>query len=520
MRETVYITTPIYYVNDVPHLGHAYTTIAADTLARWHRSKGRDVRFITGTDEHGQKIERAASARGERPIELADRVVARFRALWEQLHVDHDDFIRTTEPRHQASVQTLWSKMAAAGDIARGTYEGLYCTGCEGYKTEKELDDQGCCPDHGTKAEVLSEPSYFFKLESYRQRLLDHIAANPGVIQPDARRNKVVADLSEAVGDLSISRTTFSWGVPVPGDDAHVMYVWLDALTNYISVLGWPDGDLYGRYWAEGTRRIHLIGKDILWFHTVYWPCFLMSAGLPMATTCFAHGWWTVEGRKMSKTLGNVVDPGRVAELYGADALRYFLLREVPFGSDGDFSKEALIQRINSELANDLGNLANRTLAMAGRWWQGVVPETRTDRMAEWEQTIYRIDEAMEAVQPHKALEAALSWVRSCNRDIDARAPWTAHKEGRLPDRDDCVTDTLEGVRRACAVLAPFMPVKMAELSHKLGLSAPPTVRDLGPWAVALVGNTVTAGDPLFPRIDPEQAPDITAPLESGTQVQ
>ncbi len=514
MSETVYITTPIYYVNDVPHLGHAYTTVAADALARWHRSSGRDVRFITGTDEHGQKIERAASARGERPIELADRVVARFRALWEQLHISHDDFIRTTEPRHEASVQSLWSKMAAAGDIVEGAYEGLYCTGCEAYKTDKDLDAQGRCPDHGTKAELLSEPSYFFKLESYRRRLLDHIAAHPDVILPEARRNKVVADLAAPVGDLSISRTSFSWGVPVPGDDAHVMYVWLDALTNYISVLGWPDGEMYARYWSEDARRIHLIGKDILWFHTVYWPCFLMSAQLPMASTVFVHGWWTIEGRKMSKTLGNVVDPGRVAELYGADALRYFLLREVPFGGDGDFSKDALIHRINSDLANDLGNLANRTLAMTGRWCDGVVPETRTDRMAEWDETFERIDAAMEAVQPHKALDAALAWVRSCNKDIDARAPWAAHKEGRFADRDDCLADTLEGVRRACAVLAPFMPVKMQALADKLGLAEPPAVNDQGEWGAALVGNAVTAGDPLFPRIDPDEAPEITTPAE------
>lgn len=518
MSETVYITTPIYYVNDVPHLGHAYTTIAADALARWHRSSGRDVWFITGTDEHGQKIERAASARGERPIELADRVVARFRALWDQLHISHDDFIRTTEARHEASVQQLWSKMAAAGDIVEGAYEGLYCTGCEAYKTDKELDADGVCPDHGTKAEVLSEPSYFFKLEAYRQKLLDHIAAHPGVIQPEARRNKIVADLSEPVSDLSISRTSFSWGVPVPGDDAHVMYVWLDALTNYISVLGWPDGEGYRRFWAEGARRIHLIGKDILWFHTVYWPCFLMSAQLPMATTCFAHGWWTVEGRKMSKSLGNAVDPGRVAQLYGADALRYFLLREVPFGGDGDFSKDALVQRINSDLGNDLGNLANRTLAMTGRWCDGVVPEGRTDRLPEWEETFRRVDEAMESLQPHKALDAALAWVRSCNKDIDSRAPWLAHKEERTADRDDCLADTLEGIRRACAVLAPFMPVKMAELALKLGLPGVPKLTELGGWGEALAGCTVAVGDPLFPRIDPDEAPAVTSAPEPEPQ--
>ncbi len=512
MSESVYITTPIYYVNDVPHLGHAYTTVVADALARWHRSCGRDVWFVTGTDEHGQKIERAASARGEQPIELADRVVARFRALWEQLHISHDDFIRTTEPRHQASVQAFWAKMAAGGDIVEGAYEGLYCTGCEAYKTEKELDDQGRCPDHGTKAELLKEPSYFFKLDDYRQRLLDRIAADPELILPEARRNKVVADLAEPIGDLSISRTSFSWGVPVPGDAAHVMYVWLDALTNYISALGWPDGDLYERYWAKGGRRIHLIGKDILWFHTVYWPSFLMAAEVPLPTTVFAHGWWTVEGRKMSKTLGNAVDPGRVAELYGADALRYFLMREVSFGADGDFSRDALVQRINSDLANDLGNLANRTLAMTARWCGGVVPEGRSDRLMEWEATLQRVSDAMEELQPHKALDAALAWVRACTQDIDSRAPWAAHKAGRTEDRDDCLLDTLEGVRRAAAILAPIMPTKMDELAQKLGLPAAPRVDSLGGWGEGLVGNTVTLGEPLFPKIDLEDAPDILAP--------
>ena len=515
MSESVYITTPIYYVNDVPHLGHAYTTVAADALARWHRSCGRRVRFVTGTDEHGQKIERAAAAHGEEPIELADRVVARFRALWEQLHIAHDDFIRTTEPRHQEVVRRLWSLMSEGGDIEAGGYEGLYCTGCEAYKTDKELDAEGRCPDHGTPAELLKEPSYFFKLERYRSRLLDSLAERPERILPEARRNKILADLSQPLGDLSISRTSFSWGVPVPGDDAHVMYVWLDALTNYISALGWPDGEDYGSFWADCDRRIHLIGKDILWFHTVYWPSFLMSAGLPLATTVFAHGWWTVGGKKMSKTLGNVVDPGRVAELYGSDALRYFLLREVPFGADGDFSKDALVQRINSDLANDLGNLANRTLAMTGRWCEGVAPTGRTDRQVEWDAVVASVGAAMDALQPHKALEAALAWVRSCNRDLDARAPWSAHKEGRVDDRDDCLADTLEGLRRAAALLAPFMPVKMAELCLKLGLKATPRMDSLGGWGDALAGVAVHAGEPLFPRIDPDDAPDITGPAGS-----
>ena len=513
MSQAIYITTPIYYVNDVPHLGHAYTTVVGDALARFYRSMGRRVFYVTGTDEHGQKIERAAAKRGERPIELADRVVRRFQELWTQLDISHDDFIRTTENRHEAVVQQLWTRLMAAGDIYLGAYEGLYCTGCEAYKTEKELED-GICPDHGTPAEVLKEPSYFFRLERYRERLLAHLEAHPEAILPDARRHKIQADLAAPVSDLSVSRATFSWGVPVPGDDAHVAYVWLDALTNYISVLGWPDGERFAEFWGEDTRVIHLIGKDILWFHTVYWPEFLMSAEIRLPTTVFAHGWWTIEGRKMSKSLGNQVDPGVVADAYGVDALRYFLLREVPLGGDGDFSKASLVGRINADLANDLGNLANRTLAMCGRWCDGKVPATRTDGLVEADAVLARIVDCMESIQPNKALEAIFEYVRSRNRDIDARAPWTAHKEGRVEDRDDALADTLEALRRVAAWIAPFMPGKADELANKLGLDAAERITELGPWGETLRGRAVAAGKPLFPRIEADEAPEIVGAPE------
>ena len=517
MGDAVYITTPIYYVNDVPHLGHAYTTVIADALARYHRSMGRRVLFVTGTDEHGQKIERAAAKRGERPIELADRVVERFEVLWGQLDISHDDFIRTTQSRHEAVAQRVWSQLMAAGDLFLGDYEGLYCTGCEGYKTETQLED-GVCPDHGTPAELLQEPSYFFRLERYREPLLRYLDAHPELILPEARRNKIRADLSGPALDLSVSRTSFSWGVPVPGDAAHVMYVWLDALTNYISVLGWPEGERFAKFWGgEGSdaRVIHLIGKDILWFHTVYWPAFLMSAGVRLPTTVFAHGWWTVEGRKMSKTLGNQVDPGAVAEDYGADALRYFLTREVPFGLDGDFSKAALVSRINSDLANDFGNLANRTLAMTERWCGGIVPATRCDGTAEAEEVSARVAAHMEALQPNKALEAVFEYVRSRNRDIDSRAPWAAHKDGRTGDRDDALADTLESLRRLSAWLAPFMPRKCDELAGKLGLAGAPAISALAGWGDALTGNTVQAGAPLFPRLEVEAAPEVVGKPEA-----
>ncbi len=508
MSEAIYITTPIYYVNDVPHLGHAYTTVVGDALARFHRSMGRRVLYVTGTDEHGQKIEQAASSRGERPIELADRVVLRFQELWSQLDITHDDFIRTTENRHEAVVQRLWSQLMAAGDLYLGDYEGLYCTGCEAYKTDKELED-GVCPDHGTPAEVLKEPSYFFRLERYRERLLAWLDEHPELILPDARRHKIQADLAGPVEDLSVSRANFSWGVPVPADPAHVVYVWLDALTNYISVLGWPDGDRYREFWDGGGRVIHVIGKDILWFHTVYWPAFLMSAGVPLPTTVFAHGWWTVEGKKMSKSLGNQVDPATVARDYGVDAVRYFLLREVPFGNDGDFSKDALVGRINADLANDLGNLANRTLAMTGRWCGGVGPATRADGRSEADVAQEALCRRMDALEPHRALEAVFEYVRSRNRDIDARAPWAAHKEGRHEDRDDALADTLEGLRRISAWLAPFLPGKADELAQKLGLPHAPAIGELGAWGEVLRGKDVAAGKPLFPRLEADAAPEI-----------
>jgi methionyl-tRNA synthetase len=501
-----YLTTPAYYVNDIPHIGHAYTTIAADVLARFKRMEGYNVFFVTATDEHGIKIQRSAEQHGKTPKEWADTVVEGFKSAWKTLDISYDHLIRTTDDYHEAGVQAFFKTLQENGYIYLGDYEGWYCVPDEAFWTEKQLID-GKCPDCGRPVERVKEKSYFFKLSAFGEKILEHIRQNPSFIEPETRRNEIVSRLQQGVNDLSISRTTVRWGVPVPGDEQYVIYVWVDALINYITAIGYgTDEERFETFWPAD---LHLIGKEILWFHTVIWPAMLMGADLPLPHRVFGHGWWTVEGQKMSKSLGNVVDPIELSSTFGSDTVRYFLLREGTFGKDSDFSRAAMINRINNELANDLGNLLSRTLAMIKRYNSGLVPQReeaeQDNELREMAASLFsRVKPQMDQLQFSAALEEIWSFVRRCNKFVEESAPWELAKSPEHKARLDTVLYILaESLRLITLLIAPFMPRSAERMHAQLGLDdfAQVSYQKVEQWGLLKPGTETRPGTALFPKI-------------------
>jgi len=507
VSQPYYVTTPIYYINDVPHIGHAYTTVAADVLARWHRMSGRDVRFLTGTDEHGLKIQRAAEAKGITPRELGDETSAVFRSVWDSLDITYDDFIRTSEPRHYQAAQAFMQKMYDAGDIELRIYEGQYCVPCEAYYNDDELVD-GNCPIHMRPVEQMREENYFFLLSKYEDRLLDFYENNPEAVRPATRRNEVLGFIKQGLQDFSVSRTTIDWGVPLPWDPNHVAYVWADALVNYCTSLEYGTGDdtLMDRYWPEVH---HIVGKDILRFHAVYWPAMLMSAGLTPPKEVFAHGWLLVGGEKMSKTRLNQIHPLDLVETFGSDGFRYHFLRDQPFGPDGDFSYEAMVSRYNSDLANNFGNLANRVVTMAVNYLDGVVPDL--DNWGELqivsEQTVAKYTDFLANTDFEHGFGAVWDLIRTTNAFIEQNEPWVLHKAGD----NEAVARVLGPCIQVLGTMAvcawPLIPRAADELWRRLGQSGSPgdlRLPEATVWPVIAPGSQLVKGGPLFPRINDE----------------
>ncbi|WP_168119267.1 methionine--tRNA ligase [Paenibacillus sp. HB172176] len=525
-KKSFYITTPIYYPSDKLHIGHAYTTVAGDAMARYKRLRGYDVWYLTGTDEHGQKIERKAEEKGTTPQQFVDDIVVGIKELWSKLEISNDDFIRTTEDRHKVIVEKIFDQLLKQDDIYKGTYEGWYCTPCESFFLERQLVN-GNCPDCGRPVELVKEESYFFRMSKYADQLLQHYEDNPQFIQPESRKNEMINNfIKPGLEDLAVSRTTFDWGIKVPGDAKHVIYVWIDALSNYITALGYGEEGKDNKFKTYWPADVHLVGKEIVRFHTIYWPIMLMALKLPLPKKVFAHGWLLTKEGKMSKSKGTVVDPVVLIDRYGLDALRYYLLREVPFGADGAFTPDNFVERINFDLANDLGNLLNRTIAMITKYFGGEIPAYEgqaTDFDASLEelasQTVNKVEAAMERMEFSVALTALWQYISRTNKYIDETQPWTlAKEESRKAELASVMHHLAESLRYISIMLQPFLTHAPVEIWKQLGLDAGKLTEwdSMNAFGRIPGGTKVGKGTPIFPRLDMEEETAFIAASMSG----
>ena len=525
-----YITTPIYYVNGDPHVGSAYTTIAADVMARYKKTQGYDVYFLTGTDEHGQKVEETAKAKGMTPQEWTDLMAPRFVEMWKALNIKNDDFIRTTQERHKKAVkkilQTVWEK----GDIYKGEYEGKYCVSCETFVPENQIVGDNCCPDCGKQLRMVKEESYFFRMSKYQDALLKHIDEHPDFILPRSRRNEVISFIKQGLQDLSISRNTFEWGIPIEFAPGHITYVWFDALTNYLTAVGYENDPVtFEKRWTNG-EVVHLLGKDIVRFHAIIWPCMLLSAGVKLPDKIVAHGWWTSEGEKMSKSKGNVVAPLDEVKKYGVDAFRYYLLREVSFGNDGDYSTKAIINRINSDLANDLGNLLNRTLGMYKKYFGdeivkgGEFQEIDLGAQKLFDETLALVDDAMSRLEFSRALEFIWKFISRMNKYIDETGPWLLAKDETQKERLATIMNMLVySLEKIAVLVAPYMPEAGQKIWSQLGIEKDietAQISDVEGWDLLPAGHKLGTPTPIFPRLEVEKEVKEKNPVNKDLKIE